>query len=163
MKGMWGCGLFGVLLLLAAPSVVAQTAPPDPEAQVMAVVDELFVAMRAADSATVRTLFHPELEKMASSFVQRDGVPVVRFGDLEGFASSVGSAEPGDFDERLGPAEIKIHDNLATVFTPYAFYLKEQLSHCGVNVFLIARTGNEWKIVGLADTRRRQDCEEWLP
>ncbi len=64
MKGMWGCGSFGVLLLLAAPSLVAQTAPPGPEAQVMAVVDELFVAMRAADSATVRTLFHPELEKM---------------------------------------------------------------------------------------------------
>ncbi|MCL7967656.1 MAG: nuclear transport factor 2 family protein [marine benthic group bacterium] len=163
MRGIRGRGLFGVLLLLAAPTLGAQTAPPDAESQVMKVVDELFVAMRAADSATVRTLFHPELEKMASSFLQRDGTPVVRFGDLEGFANSVGAAAPGDFDERLGRAEIHMHDNLATVFTPYAFYLKEQLSHCGVNVFLIARTGDDWKIVGLADTRRRQDCEEWLP
>ncbi len=163
MMGIRGWGVHGALLLLVASPLTAQAPPPGPEAQVMDVVNELFVAMRAADSATVRTLFHPELEKMASSFLQRDGTPVARFGDLEGFANSVGSAAPGDFDERLGPAEIHVHDNLATVFTPYAFYLKEQLSHCGVNVFLIARTGDDWKIVGLADTRRRQNCEEWLP
>jgi hypothetical protein len=34
--------------------------------------------------------------------------------------------------------------------------------HCGVNVFLIARVGEAWQIVGLADTRRQQGCEEWL-
>jgi hypothetical protein len=163
MKGIGEWSWLGALLLLVAPPLNAQSPPPDPESEVMQVVDELFVAMRAADSATVRNLFHPELEKMASSFVQRDGTPVVRFGDLEGFASSIGAAAPGDFDERLGPPEITIHDNLATVFTPYAFYLKEQLSHCGVNVFLIARTGDDWKIVGLADTRRWSDCGEWLP
>ena len=128
----------------------------------MAVVNQLFDAMRAADAAAVTSLFHPDLEKMASSGVQRDGVPIVRFGDMAGFATSVGNASPGDFDERLGNPQIRIDDNLATVFTPYAFYLRGQLSHCGVNVFLIARTGDEWKIIGLADTRRTQGCEEWL-
>jgi len=154
--------LLGALLLLAAPQVRAQAPPPEVEAEVMQVVNRLFDAMRAADSATVRSLFHPELEKMASSFRQGDGVPTVRYGDLAGFAESVGGAAPGEFDERLGEPRIVIHDNLATVFTPYAFYLRNQLSHCGVNVFLIARSGDDWKIVGLADTRRRQDCEEWL-
>jgi hypothetical protein len=43
-----------------------------------------------------------------------------------------------------------------------AFYLNGQLSHCGVNVFQIARVVDEWEIVGLADTRRRDGCEEWL-
>jgi hypothetical protein len=57
---------------------------------------------------------------------------------------------------------MRIDDNLATVVTPYAFYHNGNLSHCGVNVFQIARVGDEWKIVGLADTRRRQGCEEWL-
>jgi hypothetical protein len=153
---------FGALLLLVAAPAEAQEPPPHPEAQVMAVVNQLFDAMRAADAGAVTGLFHPDLEKMASSGVQRDGVPIVRFGDLAGFAASVGSASPGDFDERLGNPQIRIDDNLATVFTPYVFYLKGQLSHCGVNVFLVARTGDEWKIVGLADTRRTQGCEEWL-
>jgi hypothetical protein len=161
MKGLPGL-MIGTLLLLVAPTVLAQEPPPDPEAQVMQVVNDLFDAMRAADSATVRTLFHPELVKMASSFRQRDGTPAVRFGGLAGFASSVGGAAPGEFDERLGKPEVVLNDNLATVFTPYAFYLNQQLTHCGVNVFLIARSGDDWRIVGLADTRRLEDCEEWL-
>ena len=140
-----------------ATPIMAQGA----EDEVLAVVDALFDAMRAADSAAVRELFHPEMEKMASSGA-RDGVAGVGFGAIEGFVEAVGGAEPGAFDEKIGPAEIRIDDNLATVFTPYAFHYNGNLSHCGVNVFLIARVGEDWRIVGLADTRRRQGCEEWL-
>jgi hypothetical protein len=136
---------------------VAQTA----EDEVRAVVDALFEAMRASDSATVRELFHPEMDQMASSGV-RDGVAGVRFGAISGFVEAVGGAEPGAFDEKIGPAEIRIDDNLATVFTPYAFHYNGNLSHCGVNVFLIAKVSEAWRIVGLADTQRRQGCEEWL-
>lgn len=154
--------MVGALLLLMAPRAWAQADPPNPEAQVMSVVNGLFDAMRAADSAAVRAAFHPDLERMASSLQQPNGVPVVKFGNLTGFAEAVGGVSPGDLDERIGEADIRIDDNLATVFTPYAFYLKGQLTHCGVNVFQIARTGYEWKIVGLADTRRWQGCKEWL-
>ena len=154
--------MIGALLLLVAPQARAQEPSPDVEAQVMSVVNGLFDAMRAADSAAVRAAFHPDLERMASSGQQSDGVPMVMFGNLSGFAEAVGGASPGDLDERIGAADIRIDDNLATVFTPYAFYLKGQLSHCGVNVFLVARTGDDWRIIGLADTRRRQGCKEWL-
>ncbi|MCL7958895.1 MAG: nuclear transport factor 2 family protein [marine benthic group bacterium] len=147
----------GMLFGGFARPIVAQTA----EDEVRAVVDALFDAMRASDSAAVRELFHPEMEKMASSGV-RDGVAGVGFGPISGFVEAVGGAEPGALDEKIGPAEIRIDDNLATVFTPYAFHYNGNLSHCGVNVFLIARVGEDWRIVGLADTRRRQGCEEWL-
>ncbi len=131
------------------------------EEEITAVVEALFDAMRAADSAAVRRLFHPELRKMASSGA-RDGVTGVVFGKIESFVQAVGDAEPRAFDERIGAADIRIDDDLATVFTPYAFYYNGNLSHCGVNVFQIARVGEDWKIVGLVDTRRRQGCEEWL-
>lgn len=147
----------GMLFGGFAKPIQAQSA----EDEVQAVVDALFDAMRAADSAAVRELFHPEMGKMASSGV-RDGVAGVGFGAIAGFVEAVGGAEPGAFDEKIGPAEIRIDDNLATVFTPYAFHYNGNLSHCGVNVFLIARVGDDWRIVGLADTRRGQGCEEWL-
>ena len=131
------------------------------EDEIMHVVDGLFDAMRGADSAAVRVLFHPELERMASSG-EVDGTAGVAYGDLDGFMRAVANAEPGAFDERIGKAEIRIDDNLATVFTPYAFYLNGNLSHCGVNVFSIARVDEAWRIVGLVDTRRRGGCEEWL-
>jgi hypothetical protein len=89
-------------------------------------------------------------------------VPAVAFGSVEEFAAAVESAEPGDLDEQIGDADIRLDDGLATVITPYVFNYKGQLSHCGVDVFLMARTETGWKIVGLADTRRRDGCEEWL-
>lgn len=147
----------GMLFGGFAKPILAQTA----EDEVQAVVDALFDAMRAADSAAVRELFHPEMGKMANSGI-RDGVAGVGFSAIAGFVEAVGGAEPGALDEKIGPAEIRIDDNLATVFTPYAFHYNGNLSHCGVNVFLIARVGEDWRIVGLADTRRRQGCEEWL-
>jgi len=147
----------GVLFGGSAAPAAAQSV----EEEVTVLVDALFDAMRAADSAAVRRLFHPDLKKMASSGA-RDGVAGVVFGEIEGFVQAVGDAEAGAFDERIGAAEIRIDDDLATVFTPYAFYYNGTLSHCGVNVFQIARVGEDWKIVGLVDTRRRQGCEEWL-
>jgi len=89
---------------IAAP-VAAQTA----EDEVEAVVDALFDGMRAADSAAVRGLFHPEMVNMASSG-ERDGIGGVEFGDIDGFVRAVGGAEPGAFDERIGPAEIRRAD-----------------------------------------------------
>ncbi len=140
----------------------AQTGETETRTEVMAVIDGLFDAMRGADSAAARRAFHPELLRLASSG-EREGTPAVGFGEVERFVRSIGGAAPGDLDERIGEAEIRVDDNLATVFTPYAFHYKGQLSHCGVNVFLVARTADGWKIVGLADTRRGQGCEEWLP
>ncbi len=147
-----------VLLAGGAPGPVRGQ---DTEAEVMEVVESLFDAMRASDSAAVRAAFHPELEKIGSSG-SREGVAGVRFGELMGFLEAVGSSEPGALDEKIGTSDIRIDDNLATVFTPYAFYYNGNLSHCGVNVFQIALMADEWKIVGLVDTRRREGCEEWL-
>ncbi len=152
----------GTILLAAAVTPAPGQEPAIPEAEAMAVVEELFDAMREADSAAVRSLFHPELDRLASSGRTREGMPVVQFGDLNAFAASIARAAPGELDERLGEPVVRVDDNLATIFTPYAFYFKNQLSHCGVNVFLIARSNDEWKIVGLADTRRTNGCEEWL-
>jgi len=140
---------------------VGPAAAQSDEDQVRAVVQELFDAMRAADSTAVRGLFHPDLKRMATSG-ERDGKAGVAFGEIDGFVKAVGEAEPGAFDERIGPPDIRIDDHLATVVSPYAFYYNGNLSHCGVDVFLIARVGDAWRIVGLADTRRRDGCEEWL-
>jgi hypothetical protein len=109
--------LCGALVILVLSPARAQEPPPHPEAQVMAVVNQLFDAMRAADANAVTSLFHPDMEKMASSGLQRDGVPGVRFGDLDGFATAVGGASPGDFDERLGNPQIRI-DGLRSSSAP---------------------------------------------
>jgi hypothetical protein len=40
----------------------------------------------------------------------------------------------------------------------YRFYVGERFSHCGVDSFHLVRTADGWRIVDLADTRRREGC-----
>jgi hypothetical protein len=44
------------------------------------------------------------------------------------------------------------------VWTRYAFYAGEQFSHCGVDAIQLGWTVDGWRIVALADTRRREGC-----
>jgi hypothetical protein len=38
---------------------------------------------------------------------------------------------------------------------PYMFYVNDQISHCGVCTFELEKTGNDWKIKQMIDTRSR--------
>jgi len=154
-------------VLLAPGQLTAQSATvtPDPaeaEAAAVAVITELFDAMRASDAETMRGLFAEEVAGFPSSYVNEQNLPVIRMGGLEGFLESVAAAEPGSLDEQFTVRDVIVDDNLVTVVTPYSFTYQGDFSHCGVDVFLIARHGEEWKIAGLADTRRRGGCEGWL-
>ena len=55
---------------------------------------------------------------------------------------------------------MRVEDNLATVWNRYAFYYDGQLHHCGVDSFQLARTMQGWKVIAIADTQRRQGCED---
>ncbi|MEI2720897.1 MAG: hypothetical protein V9E87_12310 [Gemmatimonadales bacterium] len=61
-------------------------------------------------------------------------------------------------DERIYDPEIRIDGGLATVWTFYAFFVGERLSHCGVDAFQLARTSEGWKIIALADSRQTTGC-----
>lgn len=131
------------------------------KAAAMEVITGLFDAMRAADSAAVRAAFHPEAT-LGSSFANGEGVAGVRYSEIEDFVQGVGAAAPGDWDEQVGETELRAYDNLVTAANRYVFHFKGEPSHCGVNTFQIGKLGDEWKIVGIVDTKRRQGCEGWL-
>lgn len=153
--------------LLVPAGLVAQSATvtPDPaeaEAAAVAVITGLFDAMRESDAETMRGLFADEVGGFPSSYVNQQNTPVIRYGSLDGFLDSVAAAEPGSLDEQFIVRDVIVDDNLVTVVTPYTFTYQGEFSHCGVDVFLIARQGQDWRIAGLADTRRRGGCEGWL-
>lgn len=150
----------------AAPSQadrMAMLAPDAAEAEsaAVAVITELFDAMRESDAETMRGLFAEDVGGFPSSYVGQEG-PTVGFGGLDGFLETVAGEEPGSLDEQFTVRDVIVDDNLVTVVTPYTFTYQGNFSHCGVDVFMIARQGEDWKIIGLADTRRRTGCEGWL-
>ncbi len=139
----------------AATPVRAQSEEADREA-VLSVLDRLFDGMRMSDSAMVGSVFHPSAQLIGTA--QRDGSPVVSFIPIQRFVTAVGNAT-GEWNEPYWDPIVQIRDNLATVWTDYAFYLDGEFSHCGVDAFMLARTEAGWKIVSLADTRQADGCE----
>lgn len=145
--------LFVVILALARSAPLpAQSA----EAEVLEVVNRLFEGMRAADSAAVRSVFHPRA-RLASTG-SRDESPQLQVIPIARFIAAVGAAQD-EWNELILDPEVRIDDNLATVWTKYEFYLADTFSHCGVDAFQLVRTTEGWKIISLVDTRRNEGCE----
>jgi hypothetical protein len=120
-------------------------------------VRALFDAMREADSASVRGLFHPDAR--LSGPVERGGEVLLRSSSAASFADAVGGAEQ-TWDERISGLEVRVDGRLATAWMDYVFYLGDELSHCGVNAVQLYRSDDGWKIFQIADTRRREGCPD---
>lgn len=127
------------------------------EKEVFDVILTLFDGMREADSSKVRSAFRQNAT-MSTSMIQKDGSPLFRKGDLESFIKAVGTPHQEIWDEPLWNVDIKIEDNLAMVWTEYAFYAGKTFSHCGVDAFMLNRDLQGWKIYQLTDTRKTEGC-----
>ncbi len=129
------------------------------EQEVFETVLTLFDGMREGDSAKVHSAFRDNPE-MCTSFTDKEGNPQLRIDSgLQNFLNAVGTPHDMIWDEPLWNVKINIDDNLAMVWTDYAFYLGKQFSHCGVDAFLLNKDDEGWKIFHLTDTRRRSGCE----
>lgn len=144
----------GLILTFATVKAGAQT---DAEA-VKATVNQLFEGMRKSDTALLKTAFAPGaiLQTIARP---RSGGVQVRTDEVAAFVSSVAKPHTEVYDERISFGQVLIDGDLASVWTPYKFYVGEKFSHCGVNSFQLVKLEGKWKIQYLIDTRRREDCE----
>lgn len=155
MKHARAC-LITVLLAIAVTPVQAQSAA-DAEEEVLQVVDRLFDGMRTGDSTAVRAVFD-DGARIQSIGMQDEG-PVLRNGSVDRFVEAVGRPHDAVWDERIWDPEVLVDGPLATAWTPYAFYLGDTFSHCGVNAIHLVRRADGWKIFHLVDTRREEGCE----
>ena len=137
-------------------AAAAQRPKQGTEHDVMSVITGLFDAMRARDTATMRATFDPDV-KFTSVTMGRDST-TIRTEDLDEFLRAVGTPRPDTLDERLRSPVVHVDGDLASVWTEYDFYVGSRFSHCGVDTFQLVRKREGWRIVALADTRRRTGC-----
>lgn len=112
---------------------------------IKAVVLKTFSAMKSVDSISLKSCFTKNAVLHVSQ-VRPEG-NTVREVPIAKFVQSVMSRKPGDMDERVlswGP--IQIDHEIASAWVPYEFYLKDKFSHKGVDIFLLVKEGEEWKI-----------------
>ena len=123
------------------------------EKEIIKPIENLFNAMKSADSLGVKNAFS------GSAIMQTFGKnQEIRTDKVEDFAKQVGASQAGDLDERFTISKILVDGNMASVWVPYQFYYKGNFSHCGVNSFQLAKINNEWKIQYIIDTRRKDNC-----
>jgi hypothetical protein len=137
---------------MAAP-LPAQSAE---ERAVMAVVQQLFDGMREKDTTRMRATLHPEARLVTTGV--REGVPVVGLVSPSQWLAGIPNAGAARLDERLRHPVVHLDMGLASVWAEYTFYLGDRLSHCGVDLFHLVKTAEGWRIIDLADTRRRENC-----
>jgi hypothetical protein len=126
------------------------------EAAVRAVIDRLFDGMRERDTAKMGSTFYADARLYG---LGQDGG--VRATPAAEFVRGIEGAPAGMvLDEVLGEVEIRIDGPLASAWTYYDFFAGDNFSHCGYNAFQMLKTGGEWKIVSITDSRRRDGCHQ---
>ena len=78
---------------------------------------------------------------------------------IDEFIKYIGGGLEEVHDEKFWDMQIHSDQQLATVWTKYAFFLGEKFIHCGTETFLLRKVEDEWKIFYLVDTRRKMGCK----
>jgi hypothetical protein len=129
------------------------------EKEVLKTIENLFDGMRKSDSTMVRNTFHSSA-RLQTAFFNKENKSILMTSSINDFVKSVGTPHSEIYDERIISYKINIDENLATVWTEYAFYVGAKFSHCGVNAFQLFKTEEGWKIIQVTDTRRKEGCKK---
>ena len=70
----------------------------------------------------------------------KEGIMQVCTEDFGDFLKMVGSPGTNKYDERIKFEAIHAEKSLASVWTPYSFYINGKRSHCGTNSFQLVKT-----------------------
>lgn len=149
-----------ILVLAATIPFAAQS--PDDSASALAVVNNLFDAMKAKSYDQIKTVFAPDGQLIAID-KPRDGKGLSQTRQFTGdaFAKMISGAKGGDFVEKMNAPDVRVNGDLAIVTGRYTFYVGDKFSHCGINTFNLVRTAGGWQIVNGASTLEFQ-CERDL-
>ncbi|MBS7567097.1 nuclear transport factor 2 family protein [Mucilaginibacter sp. Bleaf8] len=148
-----------LISLIIITGTVTAFAQPNSQDAVKQAVNDLFTAMRKGDTVMLKTVFHPNMV-LQSTVAKADGSTVLITEKPADFIKAIGTPHKEVYDERIVIKDVKIDGPLASVWATYKFYAGSTFSHCGVDVFQLMKTAAGWKIIYIADTRRKDNCPE---
>ncbi|AMR30317.1 hypothetical protein A0256_02240 [Mucilaginibacter sp. PAMC 26640] len=148
-----------LILLLIAIAFATRAFCQTEKEEIKKSITTMFDAMRKGDSTMLRSVFAPGLVFQGLK-PQKDGTVILMNENPNDFLKSIGTPHKEVYDERITWGDIKVDGPLASVWTPYKFYLGGVFSHCGIDFFQLMKTPAGWKIIYVIDTRRKDDCPE---
>ena len=131
----------------------------DEEYKVKYAIDTFFEGFHQSDSLKMKSVMHPNMV-LQSIQPNKVGEETLINQNISGFLKLVTQySKVRNWEEELQSFDFKIDGNLAQVWCPYNFYLNGMLSHCGANSLQLFYENEQWKIVSILDTRRK-NCGE---
>ncbi|RZJ31583.1 MAG: nuclear transport factor 2 family protein [Flavobacterium sp.] len=124
------------------------------QADIRQTIETFFEAFHARDTTKLKAVTANELvmhsinEKPTGSSLSVE----TRSEFLKSIASIPQSVR---YEERLLSWNFQIDGNMAQVWTPYEFYVNGNIVHTGVDSFQLFYDKGNWKIIYIADTRKR--------
>ncbi|WP_337044665.1 nuclear transport factor 2 family protein [Emticicia sp. 17c] len=148
--------LFTILFIAFSATAFAQT----DEEQIKASINQVFDGMRKNDTTLIRQVLHPSCF-LKSVLKTKTGEVKLQDDAIIGWLKSVGTKREGVIlDERLTSYDIKVDGAMAMAWTPYELYVSDKFIHCGVDLFTLMKTEKGWQIIGIVDTRRKENCKQ---
>jgi len=137
--------------------------PTDAEREaILAAVQGIFDALAAGDGEILRGIMHPDV-LMHSVERTADGTRSSSTSTRDQLIERLEGSEQV-LIERMWDAEVRVSGDLAMVWTPYDFYVGDDLSHCGADALLLTRNEDEsWTIIALSWTRLQPPVCELHP
>lgn len=148
-----------VFLVSLVLSVSLSAQNSSEEEKIKQTIATFFDGLHKGDSTIVASTLHKDI-KLQTSFTNKEGNKLLITDSKQKVLTGITNKKPEHtYLEKLLSWDIKIDGNLASVWTPYEFYLNGNFSHCGANSFQLFNDNGNWKIIYLVDMRRRQNCD----
>ena len=142
-------------LALMAPLVAIAQNNKKSEKAIKAVINQFFEGMAKGDTVLLKSACtaSPILQTFMAD---KEGNMKIYTEDFQELVSFIGAPTTNKYLEKIDFEEIMVEQSLASVWTPYKFYLNGKFSHSGTNSFQLVKTDAGWKIQYIIDTRRKK-------
>ncbi|SOE22456.1 Putative lumazine-binding [Spirosomataceae bacterium TFI 002] len=148
--------IFSVLSLFLTLNSWAQD---NENTKVQASIEGFFEGMKSGDTSLIKQQLYNYCD-LKTIGINKNGAADIHETKMEAFINIIANKPASQIlDERISSYDIKIDQNMAVAWTPYKFYVNDNFSHCGVNVFSLIKDGDKWKIFAIMDTRQKTGCD----
>ncbi len=132
----------------------------DEKSRVLAAVRKLFDAITARDQGAMYAVLDRGARLVRTE--SRSGASGMPPMSASEFVTRILEHEGPPLRQEISDPEVRISENLATVWASYALYAGERFTHCGDDAIQLAKNDlgwPGWKIIAIADTQRSEGCK----
>lgn len=145
------------LLVLCTPMIAQKSKPENPEKAIKTAINRFFEGLENGDTTMLKSTCMPNMI-LQTYMEDKTGKMQVYTQELADFVAMIAVPSADRYNEKIRFEAVHAEQSLASVWTPYRFYINGKRSHCGTNSFQMVKTEAGWKIQYIIDTRRKQGC-----